>query len=230
MSNPSDGLNPFGITHYEHQAIASGYTRIAGIDEAGRGALCGPVCAAAVVLNPATYEQSVELFKGINDSKQLSDKKRRTLFGLIYQYAEAVAVSFIDNCTIDKLNILNATYLAFENAFTMLKPMADYALIDGNPAKGLSFPHQCIVKGDSKSLSIMAASIIAKVSRDNYMLELDKQYPAYQLAKHKGYGTKTHYDIIRQFGANEIYRKTFRLYKDYTKGEQICFTTRTATP
>lgn len=188
---------------FEKQAIADGYKLVCGIDEAGRGPLCGPVCAAAVIL-PLDCE-----IEGINDSKKLSEKKREMLFDIITEKAIAYAVYMADAQTIDRINILQATFLAMRNAVEGLSVKPDIALIDGNGKPGLDIEERTIVKGDAKSVSIAAASILAKVSRDRYMLEMDKQYPEYQFAKHKGYGTKLHYEMLAEHGVSPIHRRTF---------------------
>lgn len=188
---------------FEKQAIADGYKLVCGIDEAGRGPLCGPVCAAAVIL-PLDCE-----IEGINDSKKLSEKKREMLFDIITEKAIAYAVYMADAQTIDRINILQATFLAMRNAVEGLSVKPDVALIDGNGKPGLDIEERTVVKGDAKSVSIAAASILAKVSRDRYMLEMDKQYPEYQFAKHKGYGTKLHYEMLAEHGVSPIHRRTF---------------------
>lgn len=188
---------------FENEAISKGYKFVCGIDEAGRGPLCGPVCAAAVIL-PVDCE-----IDGINDSKKLSEKKREAIFDVIKDKAIAYSVSMVDAKTVDEINILQATFLAMRNAVDGLTVKADYALIDGNQKPGLSIPQQTVVKGDAKSVSIAAASILAKVSRDRYMMEIDGKYPEYQFAKHKGYGTKLHYEMIEQYGICEEHRKSF---------------------
>ncbi|MGN1418949.1 MAG: ribonuclease HII, partial [Acutalibacteraceae bacterium] len=172
---------------YEKQALSEGFQTVCGIDEAGRGPLCGPVCAAAVIL-PLDCE-----IEGINDSKKLSEKKREALYDVIISKAIAYSVSMTDAKTIDEINILQATFLAMRNAVSSLKVKPDIALIDGNGKPGLEMEERTIIKGDAKCISIAAASILAKVTRDRYMLELDKKYPQYQFARHKGYGTKLHY-------------------------------------
>ncbi len=188
---------------FEKQAIADGYKLVCGIDEAGRGPLCGPVCAAAVIL-PLDCE-----IEGINDSKKLSEKKREMLFDIITEKAIAYAVYMADAQTIDQINILQATFLAMRNAVEGLSVKPDIALVDGNGKPGLDIEERTVVKGDAKSVSIAAASILAKVSRDRYMLEMDKQYPEYQFAKHKGYGTKLHYEMLAEHGVSPIHRRTF---------------------
>ena len=188
---------------YEKQAIAEGYNVVCGVDEAGRGPLCGPVCAAAVIL-PTDCE-----IEGINDSKKLSEKKRDMLFDIIKEKAIAYSVVMVDAKTIDEINILQATFKAMREAVEGLSIKADIALIDGNQKPGLSIEERTLVKGDAKSVSIAAASILAKVTRDRYCLEMDEKYPQYQFAKHKGYGTKLHYEMIAEYGICDEHRRTF---------------------
>ena len=188
---------------YEKQAMAEGFEVVCGVDEAGRGPLCGPVCAAAVIL-PVDCE-----IEGINDSKKLSEKKRDMLYDIIKEKALAYSVVMVDAKTIDEINILQATFKAMREAVDSLSIKADIALIDGNQKPGLSIEERTLVKGDAKSISIAAASILAKVTRDRYCIELDEKYPQYQFAKHKGYGTKLHYEMIAEHGICEEHRKTF---------------------
>lgn len=183
---------------------------ICGVDEAGRGPLCGPVCCAAVILDP---DDPIE---GVNDSKKLSEKRREALYEEIIQRAVAYQVIFISPQEIDEKNILWATMDGMAQAVAGLDPRPDYALIDGNRCPpDLVCPSQSVVKGDATSASIAAASILAKVSRDRYMKELDKQYPQYQLAKHKGYPTKLHYELIAQYGIQPFYRRSFLKKQGY---------------
>ena len=183
---------------------------ICGVDEAGRGPLCGPVCCAAVILDP---DDPIE---GVNDSKKLSEKRREALYEEIIQRAVAYQVVFISPQEIDEKNILWATMDGMAQAVARLDPRPDYALIDGNRCPpDLVCPSQSAVKGDATSASIAAASILAKVSRDRYMKELDKQYPQYQLAKHKGYPTKLHYELIAQYGIQPFYRRSFLKKQGY---------------
>lgn len=183
---------------------------ICGVDEAGRGPLCGPVCCAAVILDP---DDPIE---GVNDSKKLSEKRREALYEEIIQRAVAYQVVFISPQEIDEKNILWATMDGMAQAVAGLDPRPDYALIDGNRCPpDLVCPSQSVVKGDATSASIAAASILAKVSRDRYMKELDKQYPQYQLAKHKGYPTKLHYELIAQYGIQPFYRRSFLKKQGY---------------
>ncbi len=189
---------------YEKAAETSGFKLICGVDEAGRGPLAGPVCAAAVIL-----PEGIEI-EGLNDSKKLSEKKREQLFDIITEKAIAYCVAYGTLEEIEEKNILQATFLAMNRAIEGLETKADFALIDGNkiPA-GIKIPAAAIVKGDAKSMSIAAASILAKVSRDRLLMEYDKQYPQYQFAKHKGYGTKLHTDLIKEYGPSEIHRLSF---------------------
>ncbi len=187
----------------ENEYKAQGYAIIAGVDEAGRGPLCGPVCAGAVIL-PEGVEDL-----GINDSKKLSEKKREALYDIITQKAVAWGVGLASHEEIDQINILNATMLAMNRAVAAMGVTPDLLLIDGNRNKGIERPSITVVKGDAKSLSIAAASILAKVTRDRIMCEYALAYPQYNLAKHKGYPTAEHMALVRQYGANEIYRKSF---------------------
>ncbi len=181
----------------------SGANFIAGVDEAGRGPLAGPVCAAAVILPDDAY------IEGINDSKKLSEKKREELFDKIKSVALAYNIEMVDEKIIDEVNILNATYIAMNRAVDGLKIKPDFVLIDGNRIEGMSIPHETVVKGDAKSISIAAASILAKVTRDRYITEISEKYPEYNFAKHKGYGTKEHTEAILKYGPCEIHRRTF---------------------
>ena len=180
-----------------------GYTVICGVDEAGRGPLAGPVCAAAVIL-----PDHLEL-PGLNDSKKLSDKKRRELFPLIKEQAIAYGIGLASEKEIDEINILQATYLAMERAIAQLEGKAGLALIDGNRAKDFGLPVKTVVKGDSLSASIAAASILAKVTRDDLMEQAAVEYPGYGFEIHKGYGTKAHYAALTEKGPSPIHRMTF---------------------
>ncbi len=188
---------------FEDAARAGGFTPVCGVDEAGRGPLAGPVCAAAVILPPGCE------IEGLNDSKKLTEKKREALFPVIQQKALAWSVAFADVNEIDSFNILQATFLAMHRAVEGLSLPAAYALIDGNRLPPLAIPGETVVKGDSRSMSIAAASVLAKVSRDRVMLELDQQYPQYAFAQHKGYGTALHYERINEFGVSPVHRVTF---------------------
>lgn len=187
----------------EEQALNKGFKIVCGIDEAGRGPLAGPVYAAAVVLNP-----NIEI-PGLNDSKKLTPKKRDILYDLIIENAVDYSIASASVEEIDSLNILGATCLAMNRAFDGLKEPADYALVDGNRNPRLPVDTECVVKGDARSLSIASASILAKVSRDRYMLEIATSYPEYFFEKHKGYGTKAHYKAIIENGILPIHRRTF---------------------
>ena len=176
---------------------------ICGVDEAGRGPLAGPVCAAAVIL-PANLE-----IPGLTDSKKLTDKKRRELYPVIKEQAIAYGIGFASEKEIDEINILQATFLAMQRAIDQLAVKPDLALIDGNRQKDFGIPAKTVVKGDSLSASIAAASILAKVTRDNLMLEQSEIYPQYKFDIHKGYGTKAHYEALREFGPCPIHRMTF---------------------
>ncbi len=202
-------MNP--LYQYDEE-IRQEYGVFCGVDEAGRGPLCGPVCVAAVILDPQAP------IEGINDSKKLSEKKRELLFEEICQKALAYKIVFVGPDIIDRDNILNATMGGMRQAVEELELVPNLALIDGNkiPA-GLIVPGRAVVKGDGTSASVAAASILAKVSRDRYMLELDKEYPQYGLAQHKGYGTKLHYERIAQYGIQPFYRRSFLKKQGYWK-------------
>lgn len=187
----------------EDSFYAQGYEVICGVDEAGRGPLAGPVCAAAVIL-PKHLD-----IPGLTDSKKLTDKKRRELFPLIQEQAVAYGIGLASQEEIDEINILQATFLAMERALAQLQVHPDLALIDGNREREFGLPVQTVVKGDSLSANIAAASVLAKVTRDNLMIELAQQYPQYGFEIHKGYGTKAHYEALRQYGASPIHRKSF---------------------
>lgn len=187
----------------ENEIYASGISLICGVDEAGRGPLAGPVCAAAVIL-PRGLD-----IPWLNDSKKLSEKKREELFDVICREAAAYGIAFAGVEEIEKFNILNATFLAMNRAIAKLGVMPELALIDGNRNMGIEINSRCIVKGDSKCADIAAASILAKVTRDRYMYEMAEKYPQYHFDKHKGYGTKLHYEAIREFGPSPIHRMSF---------------------
>lgn len=193
---------------YENKHYDEGYTAICGCDEAGRGPLCGPVVAAAVILPCNT------VIEGLNDSKKLTEKKREALFEVIKKTAIAYAIAEASPAEIDEINILNASMLAMQRAIDALPVKADFALIDGNCSRGFKIATETIVKGDAKSASIAAASILAKVTRDRQCIELDKEYPEYNIAKHKGYPTKDHMDAVRKYGAAPIYRMSFLKFLD----------------
>ena len=183
--------------------IRTRFPIIAGVDEAGRGPLAGDVYAAAVIL------PSDLINEGINDSKKLSPKKREKLYDEIIEKAEAFCIASASVEEIEKLNILNADMLAMKRAVEGLKRNVDIVLVDGNKAPDVAFKTCPVIKGDASSQSIAAASILAKVARDRYMLELDKQYPEYQFSKHKGYGTKLHYEMIKKYGISKVHRPSF---------------------
>ena len=187
----------------EKEKISEGYKSICGCDEAGRGPLCGPVVAAAVIL-PVDVE-----IPGLNDSKKLTEKKRELLFDVIKEKAIAYAIAEATPAEIDDINILTASMRAMNRAVEALSVKADFALIDGNCSRGFSIPTETVVKGDAKSASIAAASILAKVTRDRQCIELDAKYPQYNIAKHKGYPTREHMDAVRKHGPSPIHRKTF---------------------
>ena len=187
----------------ENELYAEGFTAVCGVDEAGRGPLCGPVVAAACIL-PRGY-----IPEGINDSKKLTEKKREKLFDIICENAVAFCIAEASVEEIDRLNILEADLLAMRRAIEGLSVPADYALIDGNIARDFPIPAKAVIHGDAISPSIAAASILAKVTRDRMCLELDREYPQYGIAKHKGYGTKAHMDALRQHGPSPIHRKQF---------------------
>ncbi len=189
---------------FENAARLKGYTSVCGVDEAGRGPLMGPVCAAAVIL-----PEGIQI-EGVNDSKKLSEKKREALFEVIKEKAVAYSIAFASVEEIEEVNILNATYLAMNRAIHGLQIPADYALIDGNRLpKDIKIDAETVVKGDAKSLSIAAASILAKVSRDRLILEYDKELPEYGFAAHKGYGTAAHIEAIKKYGPCKYHRPSF---------------------
>lgn len=189
--------------NYEDNARAEGYKIICGVDEAGRGPLMGPVCAAAVILPPHLD------IEGLNDSKKLTEKKREALFPIITDAALAYSIAYASAEEIDEINILNAAMLAMRRAIEGLSVKADFALIDGNCSRNIPVPCKTVVGGDAKSPSIAAASVLAKVSRDRLCHELDKQYPQYGFAKHKGYGTKDHMEALYKYGPCPYHRRTF---------------------
>ena len=192
----------------EQELHAQGFTCVCGVDEAGRGPLCGPVFAAACILPDGLY------IEGLNDSKKLTEKKREKLFDIIKKEAVAYSIASADVEEINEMNILEADLLAMRRAIDGLGVKADFAIIDGNIARDFQIPARAVVKGDSKSMSIAAASVLAKVARDRLCLELDREYPQYGIAKHKGYGTKEHMDALRKYGPSPIHRKKFVRFLD----------------
>lgn len=196
-------MSNVNLWEYEHSAFAKGYATVCGVDEAGRGPLAGPVCAAAVILPPDIQ------IEGLDDSKKLSDKRRRELFPIIKEQAIAYSIAFADHKEIDEINILQATYLAMERAIHGLSVRPDFALIDGNRSKDFGLPVETIIHGDSLSASIAAASVLAKVTRDDFMLEMALSYPQYGFEVHKGYGTKVHYEALSAHGPCPIHRMSF---------------------
>jgi ribonuclease HII len=194
---------------FERRARERGFSLVAGIDEAGRGPLAGPVVAAAVILpEKAPLDH-------LNDSKKLSPKRREQLFGTIYEHAVSVGIGIVDPVEIDRINILQATLLSMAMAVDNLLPRADYLLIDGTFPIKSALPQKCLKQGDSRCLSIAAASVVAKVTRDRIMKCYDEEFPEFGFGKHKGYGTKAHCEAIRTFGSCRIHRKTFRRVKEY---------------
>ena len=203
-------MSEMNMWEIENGHFAEGIQIICGVDEAGRGPLAGPVCAAAVILPPHAD------IPGLNDSKKLSVKRRRELFPIIKEQAVAYGIGIATHEEIDEINILQATYLAMERAINALSVKPELVLIDGNRAKDFGIPVETVIKGDSRSASIAAASILAKVTRDDMMLELANIYPEYQFEIHKGYGTKAHYAALDEHGASPVHRKSF-LKKYYGK-------------
>ena len=187
----------------ENEIYDSGVGLICGVDEAGRGPLAGPVCAAAVIL-PRGLE-----IEGLNDSKKISEKKRDQLFDAICAEAVSYGIAFASVEEIEEINILNAAMLAMNRAIERLSVKPALALVDGNRNSAIKMPSRCVVKGDAKCADIAAASILAKVTRDRYMLEMAEKYPEYHFEKHKGYGTKLHYEALREYGPCEIHRPSF---------------------
>lgn len=187
----------------ENRLYDQGYQRICGVDEAGAGPLAGPVYAAAVIL-PRRLTLPY-----LNDSKKVTPRRREILFDQIREQAVAYAIAWADEKEIDEINILNARMLAMDRAIKLLEPAADFALIDGNRNQGIELQNEMVVHGDARSASIAAASILAKVSRDRFMVALAEQYPQYAFEKHKGYPTKLHYERLRQYGPSPVHRKTF---------------------
>ena len=191
------------INTFENEGYANGYLYIGGVDEAGRGPLAGPVVASVVVFEKGTK------IPYINDSKKLSEAKREELFDIIKEQALDYGIGIVDNEEIDEYNILNATYMAMKKALNCLKNTPDYLLIDAATIPGIDIHQKPIIKGDSKSISIAAASILAKVTRDNIMYQYDEIFPEYGFKSHKGYGTKEHYEAIEKYGITRIHRKSF---------------------
>lgn len=187
----------------ENRLYDQGYQAVCGVDEAGAGPLAGPVYAAAVILPRGLT------LPYLNDSKKVTPRRREILFDQIREQAIAYAIAWADEKKIDAINILNARMLAMDRAIKMLNPAADFALIDGNRNQGIELQNEMVVHGDARSASIAAASILAKVSRDRFMVELAEQYPQYAFEKHKGYPTKLHYQLLRQYGPSPVHRKTF---------------------
>lgn len=196
-------MSDVNLWEIEHGFYESGCKVICGVDEAGRGPLAGPVCAAAVILPP-----DLEI-PGLNDSKKLTDKRRRELFSVIQEKALAYGIAFASEQEIDEINILQATFLAMQRALDQLSVRPDLALIDGNRQKDFGLPVKTVVHGDSLSANIAAASVLAKVTRDDFMTALAEKYPQYGFEIHKGYGTKMHYEALRKYGASPIHRSTF---------------------
>ncbi len=188
---------------YELKAHQDGYKVVCGVDEAGRGPLAGPVFAAAVIL-PENYSHEI-----LNDSKKLSEKKRDIVYDDIIRDAVAYSVGIATEKEIDDINILNATFLAMKRAVAGLSVKPDFAYVDGNQYPRTGVIEETIIKGDAKCMSVAAASIIAKVSRDRFMLKIAEQYPEYQFEKHKGYGTKLHYEMIEKYGVSNVHRRSF---------------------
>lgn len=187
----------------EREARVQGYSTVCGADEAGAGPLAGPVFAAAVIL-PEHFDLPY-----LNDSKKVTPKRREVLYDRIREQAVAYAIASVDEKEIDEINILNARMKAMDLAIHQLEPVPEFALIDGNRNTGIHIPNRMVVKGDSLSASIAAASILAKVARDRFMLEMAQRYPEYHFEQHKGYGTKLHYEMLRQYGPCPIHRRTF---------------------
>ncbi len=187
----------------EQELWEQGYELIAGVDEVGRGPLAGPVVSAAVVLRKG------QIIEGVTDSKKISEAKREKLIDKIIQEAVAYSISFVDEKVIDDINIRNATFKAMNEAIDSLSVKPDFVLIDGNAIEGVEIPHKTVIKGDLNCNCIAAASIVAKVTRDRFMVNLAEKYPEYNFEKHKGYGTKLHYEKLKEYGISEVHRKTF---------------------
>lgn len=204
---------------FEKEALAKGYKSVCGVDEAGRGPLAGPVCAAAVILPEGV------IIDGVNDSKKLSEKKRESLFDVIREQALSYSIAYATVDEIEEINILNATMLAMRRAIDGLDIKADYAIIDGNKIPPIDIDAECIVKGDAKSMSIACASILAKVSRDRLLYKYAEEYPMYGFDKHKGYGTKVHREAILKYGPCPYHRKSFlkKLYKSCINNYEVIY-------
>ena len=187
----------------ENEIYDSGVKLLCGVDEAGRGPLAGPVCAAAVILPRGL------VIDGLDDSKKLTEKKREALHDVITGSAVSYGIAFASVAEIEELNILNAAMLAMNRAIAKLDPVPELALIDGNCSRGIAVPSRCVIKGDASCADIAAASVLAKVTRDRYMLEMAVKYPEYHFEQHKGYGTKLHYEALREYGPCEIHRSSF---------------------
>ena len=188
---------------YENEAFDNGFNCVCGVDEAGRGPLAGPVCAAAVILPKGC------IIEGLNDSKKLSETRREQLFDVITKKAVAYSIAMASEKEIDEINILQATFLAMRRAVGSLEIKPDFVIVDGNRDPLLGIKTMTLVKGDALCESVAAASVLAKVTRDRYMLKLCEKYPEYQFQKHKGYGTKLHYEMIEKYGISDIHRKSF---------------------
>lgn len=196
-------MTQLSLWDYESELMLAGRGPICGVDEAGRGPLAGPVCAAAVMLPPG-----IEI-PGLNDSKKITEKKRDALYDQICASAVTYGIAFASVAEIEELNILGATFLAMRRAVEQLKQTPGLVLVDGNRDPGLPYETECVVKGDGKCADIAAASILAKVTRDRYMLEQAERFPQYGFEKHKGYGTAAHYAALREYGPSEIHRPSF---------------------
>ena len=196
-------MSQIDLWEIENGHFANGIEVICGVDEAGRGPLAGPVCAAAVILPKGL------VIPGLNDSKKLTDKRRRELMPIIKERAIAYGIAFASHEEIDEINILQATFLAMERALEQLKIRPELALIDGNRQKDFGINVETVIKGDSRSANIAAASVLAKVTRDDYMEAMATEYPGYGFEIHKGYGTKAHYEALRNLGPSPIHRMTF---------------------
>jgi ribonuclease HII len=205
-------VDPTRLLDFERKYWTLGYSRIAGVDEAGRGPLAGPVVAAAVVIDRAFAESELHRqLSGVNDSKLLTRARREHFCELLFRSESVqIGIGLVDSSGIDRLNILNATHLAMSRAVNDLPALPDFVLVDGRPVEGLPGPFDAIVRGDSRSLSIAAASIVAKVVRDDHMRELDRLYPLYKFAVHKGYGTSLHIQTLFEFGPCVEHRRSFR--------------------